>query len=1445
MAINKQILISGVLTLAAAAGVLGYSWTQQRQSQTTFPESGYILTGDPEVENKQVMFSGGTAYRSGLDDTVSFDDIQGNKTEVSAKSFVHYDGSDLSALSDGVVVDLNDIGSARVTNHYAVSSRILFESDGRGYTPSNASSDLTMTDFLWKVSEDKYMLVSDNLSIMFGGEDIRDATNYLEVSYIDGGVIQLQTEENLWQTVSNVCYAQLDNGETVDLALRNVQDENGGVLLDFAKVVLDSEDNKEIIPLTEELRNVHETVIPHFDITAEPGADGEAGAAGAAGAAGNTGADGEEGQIGEDGDAGEAGFAGDPGDAGTSGQAGTNGSSGSAGSAGSNGGAGASGSDGAAGAPGEPGINGLDGGSAEVEGNVLQFPVFTLGVGNQTPADISAWTVYATSCSGNIMVSDPGNMLRQYAPGNVEAAVYLVDVSTGRRITNDENGPYNFYLLGAANTGYPFSFSNLEPDHSYRLVVEAPIQTSNDAGIYTRTFIDKTFWTDSTGFYMEAGNSSVSTVNAQVYKQSYASASSQAYIRFYTTYDAAAAARADDSSGAWTQVNADVGGSANVTYPSGGALGSNTTVYARLKVQNGTEQLMLPQIMPLTTLKETASLGAPSLGSNRDSWGFDLTPGTVYDKDKGISGYIYEFYAEGSVNSTTRTLIPGAQPVRTVAAATADGLVVPMDGSALIPGRNYYVRTVATFFDNEKSFEIVSPLSNLAAISGSQRPAVYYTNAASSDPGNNPTGTSANYDVIYGTVHVDPGTTGSRLLLDSTHTATLTIRASGYYFVKYQVVNAADPPTSYDTTNALQATVRSGGYVDIPLSMRELTNAGLLDKGDAAGLRPNTSYSLIVSGHLTQDGTNSTGYDQTVGTVIVKTQDTVALTASWGTLPGNASGDPLKGVTFTLQSALGSAATATETHVLAQQYQTMSRMVLTLYSGSLTTVNPTQLGQIILTSDRTDTAAYQKLKDLRVDGDTGGETLGEIAQRGIQLELEDFNLKSTDVSSLSAVHLAITDVYDYTYFAANRTHQTDYVFSTPDDDTDPETMNGYVYVTEFTVNTNQFEIELMGQPDPVPARQEGFDTSYRHTVTGDPAVSAYYLHPNYPNGAKLATSIDYYVFDAPDFYHDYSSDGNWVLDTDRFPSTASNVSDKGLKTPVTVKKSDGTHPWLGHITIPLSTTSSTIPTVDFIAKTQANAELGYKDSSGNFSRNGEGNYGKSGSGNRYYMFFDEGSEEKTNGHQYVFAWTLTYRMEDDQETKLYYPFDYAYLGMNGYQNQFSIPHSRTFDRPLSLPKIYALPWSMQAGNTGNTGTTQNAEWYIYVYDSEGAVVQDDTDEGTANLWRKFTGTTGAILGINNTQIPVKIHANDLSAETADALIAEGNRVVIPYEASWTDNNYNVPVALRLQRYSDKYVVSTSTKYQANAFPADTDSPVYTVGQKSLYTGSSGSYTDYT
>ena len=145
MHIKRSLVAALVLVFAAAAGSVAFSWQQAKAQQTAFDSPGYILTTDQGGEGKQILFAADTAWKRSLGKGVTFADVQGNRIQVNADSFVHYNESAMGALTNGVLVDVQDLDAAQLVNHYAVSPEISVVSEGGSYRLANTASELAMS----------------------------------------------------------------------------------------------------------------------------------------------------------------------------------------------------------------------------------------------------------------------------------------------------------------------------------------------------------------------------------------------------------------------------------------------------------------------------------------------------------------------------------------------------------------------------------------------------------------------------------------------------------------------------------------------------------------------------------------------------------------------------------------------------------------------------------------------------------------------------------------------------------------------------------------------------------------------------------------------------------------------------------------------------------------------------------------------------------------------------------------------------------------------------------------------------------------------------------------------------------------------------------------------------------------------------------------------------
>ena len=1326
---KKSIIAMFLVVILAGGAGLGYSWHRESVNARTFSGSGYVLNPNTETETKRTLFGEGTVWKKGLSDTVVFDDVQGSRTEVDEKSFVHYDNNDLSALSDGVLVNLDDLDNGEITNHYALSSRVTCQWDGSGYQLGSGESAVSFTDCIWKLDADKYLLRSDNIQMSFAADDVRDAGEFVEVTYIDNGVIQLQTADNLWQTISENCEAILSSGERVNLSRKNVTDAAGNVLIDFAKIVVGSDDNIEITPDTKSLKDELEAskeeagVIPHFDITAENGK------AGAAGTSGTNGQSGTDGTIGDDGTDGSEG---DPGDAGT---AGGNGSAGASGSNGKNGSSGSSGSSGAAGT------------GATVDGTVLDYPKF----------NITDWAVTTTGCSGKITIKNTEMINR--ASEHANDGVYLIDVETGTRIDSIMGMDFK----SETADGIEFKFENkLKPDHSYRLVVTACINTGlQNAQDYMRDFISKTFWTDSAGVMMEAGASTTTSVSLTVRQQGYTSRATSATVYLYSEKSRAQAATAE-SPGADQSYTANFPANSTSAPASFSGLTPNTYYYARVSASG----VMPSQVLTLRTLKRNPSMTNPQLSPNRDSWGFDITPGSIQDPDGAITSVTYYFYAENDTNSENAVhSVTVKKP--------SQSFTVPIEGTGLVKGSRYYVRAKLNFNDNEKDRTYWTGKSNVAQINGGKLPSVYFVNNGSGTTGDSSGSSTSSgyYDQIYGTLHVSPGSEGSRLLANENHHPTVTIRASGYYYVQYTVYNK-DDSNKPQSGNYLTATVTSDGCVEIEIPNKVLSEDGQV--GTVSGLRPATQYQMIVTGDLSTDGTNVSEASARVGSCVVDTKKMSDANANWN------DSDTLEGTnkfTTTLKLADATSTAEQADSSFSRQMDTLSTITLSLRAG--TVANPgTELGRVTLTRDNY--TSYLSAAQ-QADGANKVASLGELMTKGLVMNENTFNTSndpnfSQKLTYISSVCITVSEAKDYTANAANRVNQKAYASIDSNDISAPgaSTSDGAVYINETKiVKDATHEITLGESPDAPPESGNGFDKSLLSQTT-DPE-KGYALSPNYLNSAKLARTITFYAFDNPDYTADYNTT-DYTVDTSIYPDSTPKMAATALK--------NGQGAWLGRLTVEVPQ-NGVMPKARFLPMTiNTYVNKVYSDSAQIDQAKTAYANGTLTDENGYYLFFldDDHASETARGHQYTFAWTMTYELTSGDTTKThYYPFELD-AGSRSWAD--FVPHSLPQDAPYDEPKFYALPYETDLTN----GT---ATWAVSIVDPDGVATKND--KGEVPLYNRQSNSSDTVLNLAA-----------VVDNTVNANFVTDNKHLVTVPKSVCNNYGNAAIAARVQWYTNKY-----------------------------------------
>ncbi|MEG0683464.1 MAG: hypothetical protein RR428_00300 [Coprobacillus sp.] len=473
---KKGVLLVIVLVIISMIGVFFIAVSVNNSSLKTFEKGGYVIQADSQSQSTRYQFTQGTQYEEKYPNKYAFEDNAGEIAEIESSSFLHYEDGSISALSRGVLMNFKDLEKNGAINHYGLPIGMILEKSGKTWQLESQNESFKIEEGILKISDSKFVMFSENIEVVFDKNDIRKAGDFIEINYIDEGVVQLVTQDNVWQSVSTTASIKNGLGTTVKLFDQVVEKNKNQMTLN--KLVVDADSNIELSPL--EKRNQQ---VPKFDIKNNNGTDGEAGELGVEGTEGTSG---------------------DNGNKGTHGTLGTSGTQGSNGTSGNNGDNGTSGTNGKNGTTGKPGVSGSDAG--QESSSKTGLPQFS----------IQTWEVDAISLKGSLKITDENVMLTSES-----AKILVYEAGSGTMVSClNENGESDFNVQGESISFHTDSTVNpLKPDTEYRLVLTATYEMNEQQ--FQREFVSRVFYTDSLGLFMEKDSITTSSVKVKLTKNTY------------------------------------------------------------------------------------------------------------------------------------------------------------------------------------------------------------------------------------------------------------------------------------------------------------------------------------------------------------------------------------------------------------------------------------------------------------------------------------------------------------------------------------------------------------------------------------------------------------------------------------------------------------------------------------------------------------------------------------------------------------------------------------------------------------------------------------------------------------------------------------------------------------------------------------------------------------
>ena len=793
------VILIGIVLLAAGLG--GLSIANTIASTKEFVADGYILAPTEETTVngevcKQLYFSQGAKYREKYDERVEFENQAGGKVSLATEQFLHYADGSLGSFSKGVLLNVQDVDLDQL-GYYSITKNTILTKNGNNYEMSSRGEKMNLSEFVWKISDTDYMLVSSNVVLHLGSSSQINLPQYAQIKFVDSGIVRVIHEQGTYQTVSADTYLSTDSGAELNLSSKNFYVAGEKVLaLDSMAI-----DDNTYIEIDENL-DTPQLKIPTFKVI-----NGKNGAAGAAG---------EDGEIGEDG------------------EDGLNGENGMEGADGGDGGAGAAGAEGDSGLMGYDGAEGLDGEDAQNAGgsNIVPVdlnarPTITMNaVGDGSGAD--SYDVTASSAKMTLNMNPNDSLVS----GTTKVTLY--DRATMEQMNTVDNQEYLGSLLESGSAA--LNFSGLQADREYMIVVSGDYQVSEGAEAITGTFFTKVFKTDAMGIVLEKQKvtdrsvsvkatvtaSNVDNYNVEFYHFD-ENGSKQVLATYYNMSTSQENLVLSD-----TQPDANRNGiftmQSNYTYYAKltGVVASNLNV-------NSDDSVVELKTLRLKPHKEGAtdvsvSEMVPTLTPNSRNGSMMMELEKLADPDNGITGFRYELLdsAEVSAAAASGTLAD----VVPVYSKTSDKLA-PQTFSIREGDERFFVgRVIVLFDDNEKKVEYASSLSTAAAVDNSAANlTVEFLDV------NKTAAENGRFDQLSGVIKVSDNTSdlsNSTMLqyisIDAPMTLTITGAYEDVYTIKFE-----------DTNNV----TKEDGFWLFPFSKD--------------GLRANSTYTLVVHGPCETD----------------------------------------------------------------------------------------------------------------------------------------------------------------------------------------------------------------------------------------------------------------------------------------------------------------------------------------------------------------------------------------------------------------------------------------------------------------------------------------------------------------------------------------------------------------------------------------------------------------
>lgn len=236
------ILVISVVTLASLViGVILLT----KENKKEFYSAGYIINSN-QASTTKLYFNNNTTYKENIKEEYVFKNTDNEEVTASKDNFIHYLDKSLSFMKKGVILDLDKFNKNLVP-YYNITDKSIIKYNNGSYNIESADKTLIFNNFLGRITENKYIIVGNDIRIKLAGSDNTVTGDYFEILFVEDGIVKVENQEGSYQTIADGTIVFIGDTTKINLGDKNVI-YNDETKLSLSEMTIDGNENIDIKP---------------------------------------------------------------------------------------------------------------------------------------------------------------------------------------------------------------------------------------------------------------------------------------------------------------------------------------------------------------------------------------------------------------------------------------------------------------------------------------------------------------------------------------------------------------------------------------------------------------------------------------------------------------------------------------------------------------------------------------------------------------------------------------------------------------------------------------------------------------------------------------------------------------------------------------------------------------------------------------------------------------------------------------------------------------------------------------------------------------------------------------------------------------------------------------------------------------------------------------------